>query len=116
MTNDAENWATCIWVKERLLNVINAESYNTLILNSYEPSSSVQRATENVFLSGGPTEFFSGKMPVIPKSKDETFREIDKLYGSYDASSREIEIYVKSIERDADGKPGQRRFSLVKSS
>lgn len=93
----AEDWATAIRVSDILLRG------HTHAAAEEEPSLLLQRIAGNPVLCGGPVEHFSRVMPVwAPKTLDEErLRPIDVLYGTYDPSTRSIDIFVNRIHQDA---------------
>ena len=76
--NNSEEWATTVRVTEALQKASCAQPVNIAMPNDHGPSSAVQLATENVLLSGGPTEYFSDKMPVVSQPIKEALRPIDE--------------------------------------
>ena len=71
----------------------------------------MQRLARNPILCGGPAEYFSQDKPVkLGSHYDDRLRSIDILYGHYELKTREIEIFVKRIDQDANiygAEPGE---------
>jgi len=97
MKNDSKAWAEAIVVADIL-----GHGHRTAVSNEV-PRLLIQQVTHNVFLSPGPVEYFSNKMPVWvpPRPEDADLRPIDVLYGRYIPSTQSVEIYVDRIRQDA---------------
>lgn len=94
----AEDWATACRCSDVLLRGHHR------IESADEPTFLVQRFARNPILCGGPAEYFSQDMPIWHPGPagDDSLRPIDILYGHYDPKTREIEIFVNRIGRDAN--------------
>ena len=90
--DSAKTWAGMFRVMGSGLNAAGA-------LNE-EPQLLIQRVARNVFLYRGPNEYFSKEMPYLP-SKNVDVYPIDILYGKYNPKTCSIDIFFKSIYRDA---------------
>ena len=95
--SEAETWARAVYERDKPLR----EGVPSSAFGG--PCLAVQQVTHNVFLSGGPRESFSLKMPAYAASSPEEIdlAPIDVLYGRYEPKSRSIEVYVRRIEQDA---------------
>lgn len=106
--SSAEDWATAALCAD----ILRRGHHRVESID--EPILLVQRLARNPILCGGPAEYFSQDMPVWhPKPPDDdSLRPIDVLYGRYEPKTREIEIFVNSIKRDAhiyDAEPNELR-------
>jgi len=95
--DSSKAWATAIFATDIL------QHGHRRTTTGDDPLVLVQRTTGNVLVCGGPVEHFSQEMPIwTPSSpEEEGLRPIDILYGGYDHAHRSIEVFVKSIQRDA---------------
>ncbi len=95
--SSAKDWAIAL----RCSDILHRGHYRVEAAD--EPGLLVQRIARNPILCGGPTEHFSQHMPVWhPHNQDEDgLRPIDVLYGRYEPTAREIEIFVNRIVQDA---------------
>lgn len=67
----------------------------------YNPGLLLQRLSHNSISSFGPIESYSDKTPTrSPKDVAHDLYPIDVLYGCYDPTARQIQIFTKAIERD----------------
>lgn len=96
----AEDWANAIRLRDRLLRV--PRGFQRAVAED-EPTLLIQRIACNPVLCGGPVEHFSQDMPVwAPKTPDEdSLRPIDVLYGTYNPTTRSIDIFMQRICQDA---------------
>ena len=95
--DDSKVWARGI----RVTNVLSHG--HSKVAGSCEPRLTIQEVTRNVVLCDAPLERFSDKTPAFAPNapEQERWRPIDVLYGSYNPSSRLVEIYIDNIRRDA---------------
>lgn len=94
----SEEWAQTVWTIRKTDLAFRDPSR----CPNFDPGESVHRFTRNINLCGGPTEYFSTKMPCwTPSAAEEQLLPIDILYGCYDAVNRSIQIFVDRIRQDA---------------
>lgn len=93
--NTHREWASVVYT-----------TYHLSINNSPEhprhhPGSLLQRLSHNSTTSFGPIESYSDRTPTqSPKDAAHDLYPIDVLYGCYDPTARQIQIFTKAIERD----------------
>src|SRR5437867_1746655 len=92
--NDSENWALAL----RTLSKLQGESPMRTVDKVPE---TVEQLTGNTVFCGGPTETFSSRMPAFSAvPEEEASAPIDVLYGRYDPTHLQIEIFIERIRLD----------------